>query len=113
MRKQMVRLIPVVLAFSTLSQMVYGQAQTSNAQVAASPAAAPSVASTAQALADPFLASCDALTVLKFLTTSYSKGDWAAFQTDGRAFLDALRNKPPRPSKTTTPPQNCKTGGLV
>jgi hypothetical protein len=119
----MVRLILLVVSFNTLGQGAYGlAAQTSNAPMASASPAAPSAASTAQPLDDPFLASCEAVPVLKYLTTSYNKGDWEAFQADGRTLLDALRKNPAPPSEPTTPanrqpakpttPADCNKGGL-
>jgi hypothetical protein len=38
------------------------------------------------------------------LTAAYVKGDWAAFQSDARTLLDALRGTLPNPVATATPP---------
>jgi hypothetical protein len=49
------------------------------------------VPSTATPLAPVFSAGCAATPVLATLTLRYNQGDWAVFQRDGRALLDALR----------------------
>ena len=102
------------VAFATVANAA--SAQTPPAPPA--PAAPPAIASTAVPLDPPFLTACEAEPVLKHLTAAYNKGDWAAFQADARALLDALHRPKPASDKTakTLPirqvPAECLYGNL-
>jgi hypothetical protein len=109
MTKRLLRLTLLVLAFTTINRLIY--AQTTNPTPPA-PAAPTAIASTAQALGESFLATCDADAILTHLTAAYNKGDWNAFQTDARALLDALQHEPPKAVPTATVPADCTRGGL-
>jgi hypothetical protein len=109
MANSLVRLTPLVLAFATIGEVAY--AQTSPPPAPPPLAGPPPIASTAQALEPTFLATCEAVPVLEHLTAAYNKGDWAAFQTDARALLDAL-HRPSKSANAATAPADCTKGAL-
>lgn len=103
MAKRFVSLTLLMLAFATVAELAHAQTPAPSPPVPA----APSIASTAQALQSPFLASCDAIPALDHLTAAYNSGDWAGFQSDARALLDALRGAPLQPVTTAPALAGC------